>query len=79
MHGAYLYRSGKVPKTTKKVRTGAAKAGATTKAKLNNAAIMAKIEANIRRKVKTYLTKQKRGMRHSRYSNKRRGRLKTKS
>jgi hypothetical protein len=56
----------------------AAQARAATKAKHNKAAIMAKIEANIRRKVKTYQAKQKRGMRRSRYNNRTRGRRKTK-
>jgi len=35
----------------------------------NKGAIKAKIEANIRRKVKTYLAKQKRGLSWSRYNN----------
>jgi len=60
------------------VRRRAAKASAATKAKHNKAALMAKIEANIRRKVKTYLAKQKRGMRRSSHNNRTRGRRKTK-
>jgi hypothetical protein len=60
------------------VRTRAAKARAATKAKHNKAAIMTKIEANIRRKVKTYLAKQKRAMRRSSYTNRTRGRRKIK-
>jgi len=42
------------------VRRGAAKKKA-TKAKLDQDAIMAEIEASIRKKVKIYLSKQKRG------------------
>jgi hypothetical protein len=52
------------------VRKRATKTGAATKAKHNKAAIMVKIEANIRRKVKTYLAKHKRGRSHSSYNNK---------
>jgi hypothetical protein len=61
------------------VRNRAAKAGATRKARLKKAAIMAKIEANIRRKVKTYLAKQKRRMRRSSHKNRIRGRRAMKS
>jgi hypothetical protein len=60
---AYLYRFVKQAKTIKMVIRRAAKARAATKAKHNKAAIMAKIEANIRRKAKTYQAKQKKGMR----------------
>ena len=59
----------KAIKTNKMVRTRVAKERAATKAKHNKGAIMAKIEANIRRKVKTYLPKQKRGLSWSRYNN----------
>jgi hypothetical protein len=52
------------------VRRRAAKARA-TKVKLNEAAIMAEIEASIRKKVKIYLSKQKRGIKYSSYDNKR--------
>ena len=79
MHNAHLYRSGRTPKTIKKVRKRAAKARATRKARLNKAAIMAKIEANIRRKVKTYLSQQKGGMRRSSHKNRIRGRKAMKS
>jgi hypothetical protein len=51
------------------VRRRAAKARA-TKVKLNEAAIMAEIEANVRKKVKIYLTKQKRAIKYSGYNNK---------
>jgi len=50
------------------VRRGAAKKKA-TKAKLDQDAIMAEIEASIRKKVRIYLSKQKRG---SSYDNKKR-------
>jgi hypothetical protein len=36
-----------------------------TNAKLNKEVIMAEIEANIRKKVKVYLSKQKRGLRYN--------------
>jgi hypothetical protein len=74
MHNAHLYRSGKTPKTTKKVRIKVSRARTATNSKLNKAAIMAKIEANIRRKVKAYLTKQKGRMKTSTYNHRIRGR-----
>jgi hypothetical protein len=48
------------------VKRGVAKARA-TKTKLNKTATMAEIEANVRKKVRVYLTKQKKG---SNYDNK---------
>jgi len=74
-----LYRSGKASKITKKVRTGGAKARGTRKTKVTKATIMAKIEASIRRKVNTYLAKQKRGMKRSTHNNRTRDRRKTKT
>jgi hypothetical protein len=41
-----------------------------TNANLDKEAIMAEIEASIRKKVKIYLTKQKRGIKYSSYNNK---------